>query len=110
MGVLYFIVLSGSQSFSVVFFFKQKTADELRISDWRSDVCSSDLAASDRPRLAVQTMRNVRAKRRQEYLTIRTAKGARRGLRRSYCAWSRYGDILRHQRHLSNSTFGARPE
>src|SRR3546814_10946381 len=25
------------------FFFKQKTAYELRISDWRSDVCSSDL-------------------------------------------------------------------
>src|SRR3546814_1271686 len=25
------------------FFFKQKTADELRISDWSSDVCSSDL-------------------------------------------------------------------
>src|SRR3546814_1284230 len=24
-------------------FFKQKTADELRISDWSSDVCSSDL-------------------------------------------------------------------
>src|SRR3546814_13684547 len=27
-----------------VFFFKQKTAYELRISDWSSDVCSSDLA------------------------------------------------------------------
>src|SRR3546814_1498949 len=26
-----------------VFFFKQKTAYELRISDWSSDVCSSDL-------------------------------------------------------------------
>src|SRR3546814_3558551 len=25
------------------FFFKQKTAYEVRISDWRSDVCSSDL-------------------------------------------------------------------
>src|SRR3546814_18136510 len=25
------------------FFFKQKTAYEMRISDWRSDVCSSDL-------------------------------------------------------------------
>src|SRR3546814_4185029 len=25
------------------FFFKQKTAYELRISDWSSDVCSSDL-------------------------------------------------------------------
>src|SRR3546814_401686 len=27
----------------VFFFLKQKTADELRISDWSSDVCSSDL-------------------------------------------------------------------
>src|SRR3546814_10088410 len=27
------------------FFFKQKTAYELRISDWSSDVCSSDLLA-----------------------------------------------------------------
>src|SRR3546814_6296546 len=26
-----------------IFCFKQKTADELRISDWSSDVCSSDL-------------------------------------------------------------------
>src|SRR3546814_4926955 len=29
------------------FFFKQKTAYELRISDWSSDVCSSDLLESD---------------------------------------------------------------
>src|SRR3546814_1040336 len=28
----------------VFFFFKQKTAYEMRISDWSSDVCSSDLA------------------------------------------------------------------
>src|SRR3546814_4512487 len=28
---------------AVFFFFKQKTAYELRISDWSSDVCSSDL-------------------------------------------------------------------
>src|SRR3546814_8477323 len=28
---------------AVVFFFKQKQAYELRISDWSSDVCSSDL-------------------------------------------------------------------
>src|SRR3546814_9766116 len=26
-----------------IFFYDQKTADELRISDWSSDVCSSDL-------------------------------------------------------------------
>src|SRR3546814_1429245 len=28
-----------------IFFFKQKTAYEMRISDWSSDVCSSDLRA-----------------------------------------------------------------
>src|SRR3546814_3823934 len=28
------------------FFFKQKTAYEMRISDWSSDVCSSDLACA----------------------------------------------------------------
>src|SRR3546814_7494032 len=33
------------------FFFKQKTAYEMRISDWSSDVCSSDLSAR-RPFLA----------------------------------------------------------
>src|SRR3546814_4299572 len=27
----------------LIFFFKQKTAYEMRISDWSSDVCSSDL-------------------------------------------------------------------
>src|SRR3546814_3327460 len=29
------------------FFFKQKTAYEMRISDWSSDVCSSDLVTPD---------------------------------------------------------------
>src|SRR3546814_9651206 len=31
--------------FCFFFFFKQKTAYEMRISDWSSDVCSSDLPA-----------------------------------------------------------------
>src|SRR3546814_17795555 len=30
--------------FMIFFFFKQKTAYEMRISDWSSDLCSSDLA------------------------------------------------------------------
>src|SRR3546814_17684960 len=33
----------------LIFFFKQKTAYEMRISDWSSDVCSSDLPPSTRP-------------------------------------------------------------
>src|SRR3546814_4372512 len=32
----------------VFFFFKQKTAYEMRISDWSSDVCSSDLSRHGR--------------------------------------------------------------
>src|SRR3546814_3256676 len=35
------------------FFFKQKTAYEMRISDWSSDVCSSDLGAALHRDLAV---------------------------------------------------------
>src|SRR3546814_7286116 len=37
--------------FIVFFFFKQKTAYEMRISDWSSDVCSSDLHMARRIRL-----------------------------------------------------------
>src|SRR3546814_4091874 len=37
----------------LVFFFKQKTAYEMRISDWSSDVCSSDLHRGIHGRLPV---------------------------------------------------------
>src|SRR3546814_4561411 len=37
--------------FLFIFFFQQKTAYEMRISDWSSDVCSSDLAM-ELPRMA----------------------------------------------------------
>src|SRR3546814_3261130 len=36
---MHFLILS----FAIVFFVKQKTAYVMRISDWSSDVCSSDL-------------------------------------------------------------------
>src|SRR3546814_18533550 len=36
------------------FFFKQKTAYEMRISDWSSDVCSSDLTDSARKNAPVR--------------------------------------------------------
>src|SRR3546814_6467765 len=37
----------------VFFFCKQKTAYEMRISDWSSDVCSSDLARNGRTQLVL---------------------------------------------------------
>src|SRR3546814_7066777 len=38
-----------AEYFCCFFFFKQKTAYEMRISDWSSDVCSSDLRALVQP-------------------------------------------------------------
>src|SRR3546814_9552065 len=43
----------------IVFFFKQKTAYEMRISDWSSDVCSSDLTGANR--VAAEIVRQVPA-------------------------------------------------
>src|SRR3546814_9270693 len=43
--ILHFCILF----FFCFFFFKQKTAYEMRISDWSSDVCSSDLRSSMSP-------------------------------------------------------------
>src|SRR3546814_3105706 len=54
-----------------VFFFKQKTAYEMRISDWSSDVCSSDLFVTRplteerRELLAIVADRFLRAARRR---------------------------------------------
>src|SRR3546814_9974936 len=50
--VLFFYVFSHVFCLCCLFFFffKQKTAYEMRISDWSSDVCSSDLASAASPR------------------------------------------------------------
>src|SRR3546814_20929309 len=52
-----FSCFTSSSSFIYVvffFFFKQKTAYEMRISDWSSDVCSSDLHDQPRHRRATR--------------------------------------------------------
>src|SRR3546814_2186893 len=49
------------------FFFKQKTAYEMRISDWSSDVCSSDLSTAP-PLLSISVWRD---KKRYDYRDVR---------------------------------------
>src|SRR3546814_2638068 len=43
------------------FFFKQKTAYEMRISDWSSDVCSSDLHSGSKATMTVRVDGSGRA-------------------------------------------------
>src|SRR3546814_66578 len=54
--------------FPIVFFFKQKTAYEMRISDWSSDVCSSDLRHERHPR-GVRRQQAGRRDRREQQLS-----------------------------------------
>src|SRR3546814_12416336 len=85
--------------FGFVFVFKQKTAYEMRISDWSSDVCSSDLeelavdalildAVSDRPARRVRRIElavgiaRAEAQSRRPLARIDDAIGAARAVAR----------------------------
>src|SRR3546814_2099154 len=57
--MLWYVVCISAVLF-LFFFFKQKTAYEMRISDWSSDVCSSDLTLPlPIPTVARQTPNHV---------------------------------------------------
>src|SRR3546814_8122480 len=43
---VYLVMFVAIVDMLYIFFVKQKTAYEMRISDWSSDVCSSDLSAA----------------------------------------------------------------
>src|SRR3546814_6916848 len=60
--------------FFFFFFFKQKTAYEMRISDWSSDVCSSDLLFSD----AFCFSGSASLHRRRQFLNVSTRSEERR--------------------------------
>src|SRR3546814_8326241 len=64
----------------MVFFFKQKTAYEMRISDWSSDVCSSDLASVGYwPKSGIRGQFYVRlSKPRRDGAELRLTIGSRR--------------------------------
>src|SRR3546814_19117848 len=46
MSICCLATIFGLVFYSLIFFFKQKTAYEMRISDWSPDVCSSDLTGA----------------------------------------------------------------
>src|SRR3546814_18531178 len=58
------------------FFFKQKTAYEMRISDWSSDVCSSDLARLARAAALHQVAQQAQHAARSRPAVIAASRGA----------------------------------
>src|SRR3546814_7642069 len=75
-----------------MFFFKQKTAYEMRIRDWSSDVCSSDLHVCD-PLLLAGPRDAARPLERHENVTSRAADNRKSALPRlraceGIMAWS----------------------
>src|SRR3546814_5060607 len=72
------------------FFFKQKTAYEMRISDWSSDVCSSDLRQGE-GRQTDRPSRNRRRRRKLCGATRRRAQTLCRPLRIGDCRKARIG-------------------
>src|SRR3546814_14133532 len=61
---------------SSIFVFKQKTAYDMRISDWSSDVCSSDLYARERTAFgrAIGEFQGMRWKLAEMYRDIEAAR------------------------------------
>src|SRR3546814_6756513 len=78
------------------FFFKQKTAYEMRISDWSSDVCSSDLHDAELVgRIAAATGRAVQATGNDWLFApaVPVVQDARWG--RTYESWSQDPALVR---------------
>src|SRR3546814_965560 len=61
--------------YTLFFFFKQKPAYELRISDWSSDVCSSDLFIPDDRTPRLDSDRTARADRQSHFRLRRLPAG-----------------------------------
>src|SRR3546814_2224404 len=66
----FYISICGGISYGI-FFFKQKTAYEMRISDWSSDVCSSDLVHLRDDRKGTAWTSKVESFRLARHLTTR---------------------------------------
>src|SRR3546814_13618298 len=86
-------------------FVKQKTAYEMRISDWSSDVCSSDLEAPDAGVAAAQRYGDqlVNAERYAEAARMYDTAIARAGARATWLLWLQKGGALQQSGAWENA-------
>src|SRR3546814_15596406 len=86
------------------FFFKQKTAYELRISDWSSDVCSSDLVSRRPPLLKIAC--GMGSSLSREYLTrALQAAGITALFLKSLISWRSVPTLPPHRSALPTTSF-----
>src|SRR3546814_2387609 len=78
----------GAVMWFSIFFFKQKTAYEMRISDWSSDVCSSDLPVGLRND-------NVVARHKAHGVAVANGCGIASAATRAACAAARRSEERR---------------
>src|SRR3546814_6316390 len=94
--------------YCLLFFFKQKTAYEMRISDWSSDVSSSDLVAGKRDIVCACGAKLVvdqRVKGVAVHPLVRKAPG-RDALCRGECEPRRVGIVAGDKDDLIRAAFG----
>src|SRR3546814_6605445 len=75
------------------FFFKQKTAYEMRISDWSSDVCSSDLLAIEL--IVPSCPNNTLSYPYMNHLLVENIRESGRAEGREYCTTNRRSEERR---------------
>src|SRR3546814_11480088 len=96
--------------FIYFFFFKQKTAYEMRISVWSSDVCSSDLASLERTMAILACQIEDNRERLAEQIDTLMAMGdgvaSRLGTLRDD-AEQEIESVSRHRHHAATSTDSA---
>src|SRR3546814_3586051 len=73
------------------FFFKQKTAYEMRISDWSSDVCSSDLPQPASSGGRLRTRKTAPSSSKARHCQVPECNPARGGTKRSRSEERRVG-------------------
>src|SRR3546814_8802619 len=90
--------------FVILFFFEQKTAYEMRISDWSSDVCSSDLPVGEfrhRPLQAHQLLVEEAAQPQQFILVAQILR------RHDLIVKLRIGLVVETRRQVAHRPVGA---
>src|SRR3546814_1189292 len=83
LSLLYYVSFLALIYLAIFFFFKQKTAYYMRISDWSSDVCSSDLPEEGKVTAFVfKIQANMDPKHRDRIAFVRLSSGHfRRGMK-----------------------------